>query len=104
MPPCASAVDAAPSGAAVEAEVARADAQAARALWVALRLVAIWGANFTVQKTVFRALSPGGFLFVRYLIMPACAALLLCWLHGLRWPRVSRADGLLLLRLGLIGH
>jgi hypothetical protein len=36
-----------------------------------------------------RALSPGGFLFVRYLVMPAAASLLLCWLHGTRWPRVG---------------
>ena len=39
-----------------------------RALWVALVLVAIWGANFSVQKAVFNAITPGGFLFVRYLI------------------------------------
>ena len=81
-----------------EAAIAR------RALWVALVLVVVWGANFTVQKAVFTALSPGGFLFARYLAMPVVAAALLCWRHGRRWPRVSRADAFALLRLGLVGH
>jgi len=77
---------------------------ARRALWAALVLIIVWGANFTVQKAVFAALSPGGFLFVRYLIMPLAATLLLCWQYGTRWPRVSRADLASLLRLGLAGH
>jgi drug/metabolite transporter (DMT)-like permease len=83
------------------------DAHARRsrlALWAALMLVAIWGANFSVQKAVFPYLQPGGFLFIRYLIMPLAAALLLCSRHGLRWPRVPRADFLALLKLGLAGH
>ncbi|MEO8059150.1 MAG: DMT family transporter [Burkholderiales bacterium] len=75
-----------------------------QALWAALVLIVIWGANFSVQKEVFKALSPGGFLFVRYLIMPVAAAVLLCWRHGTRWPQVPRAELLLLLRLGLVGH
>ena len=74
------------------------------ALWAALALVVVWGANFSVQKAVFNALSPGGFLFVRYLVMPIAAALLLCWRHGTRWPRVGRADAIALLKLGLAGH
>ena len=77
---------------------------ARRALWLAIALVVVWGANFTVQKAVFAALSPGGFLFARYLVMPVAAAALLCWRHGRRWPHVSRADAWALLRLGLIGH
>jgi drug/metabolite transporter (DMT)-like permease len=36
--------------------------------------------------------------------MPIAAALLLCAHHGLRWPRVSRADMLDLLKLGIAGH
>ena len=74
------------------------------ALWAALALIVIWGANFSVQKAIFQALSPGGFLFVRYLIMPVAAALLLCIRFGFKWPRVARADAWALLRLGLIGH
>ena len=74
------------------------------ALWAALALILVWGANFSVQKAVFNALSPGGFLFVRYLIMPVAAALLLCSRHGRHWPRVSRADARALLKLGLAGH
>jgi len=79
-------------------------AMRARALWVALALVLVWGANFSVQKAVFTALSPGGFLFVRYLVMPVAATLLLCYVYGRRWPRLPRADLWALLRLGLIGH
>ncbi|MBC7484566.1 MAG: DMT family transporter [Rhizobacter sp.] len=74
------------------------------ALWAALAMVAVWGSNFSVQKVLFNALTPGGFLFARYLIMPVAATLLLCARHGTRWPRVGRADGLALLKLGLVGH
>ena len=77
---------------------------ARRALWAALVMVTLWGANFSVQKMVFTALSPGGFLFARYLIMPLAATVLLCSRHGVTWPRVPRADLLALLRLGLAGH
>ena len=79
-------------------------ARSRHALWAALALILVWGANFTVQKAIFQALSPGGFLFVRYLIMPVAAAVLLCARFGLRWPRVSRADAWALLRLSLVGH
>ena len=77
---------------------------ARRALWAALVMITAWGANFSVQKMVFTALSPGGFLFARYLIMPLAATVLLCSRHGMKWPRVPRADLLALLRLGLAGH
>ena len=79
-------------------------ARARQALWAALVLIAIWGANFSVQKEVFKALSPGGFLFVRYLVLPVAAALLLCWRYGRHWPRVPRSEMLSLLKLGLAGH
>src|SRR5690349_6602684 len=75
-----------------------------QALWAALGLIVVWGANFSVQKAVFEALSPGGFLFARYLMMPLAAALLLLARFGVRWPRLSRADAFALLRLGLVGH
>ncbi len=92
---------------AVPAALSTESAQAARstkALWVALALVLVWGTNFSVQKAVFNVLSPGGFLFVRYLVLPLAATLLLCSRHGLSWPRLPRADLWALLRLGLIGH
>ena len=53
---------------------------------------------------MFAHASPAGFLFARYLIMPACAVLLVLYWHGLAWPRVSRADWWLLVRLGIAGH
>jgi drug/metabolite transporter (DMT)-like permease len=75
-----------------------------KALWVAAALIVVWGANFSVQKMVFSAMSPGGFLMVRYLVMPVAAALLLCWRHGMHWPRVPKSDLLALLKLGIAGH
>jgi drug/metabolite transporter (DMT)-like permease len=75
-----------------------------QALWAALAMVAVWGSNFSVQKEVFNALSPGGFLFARYLIMPIAASLLLLWRFGLKWPRVPRDDLIALLKLGIAGH
>jgi drug/metabolite transporter (DMT)-like permease len=53
-----------------------------KALWIAMVLILVWGTNFSVQKMVFTAMSPGGFLLVRYLVMPVAAALLLCWRFG----------------------
>jgi drug/metabolite transporter (DMT)-like permease len=90
--------------AATTASAPRAVDRSRQALWAALGLIVLWGANFSVQKAVFQALSPGGFLFVRYLMMPLAAALLLCLRFGTRWPRLSRADAFALLRLGLVGH
>lgn len=74
------------------------------AAWAAFALLLVWGANFSLQKVVFNALTPGGFLFVRYLIMPVAAALLLWCLHRTHWPRISRPEGLALLKLGIAGH
>lgn len=74
------------------------------ALWAALALIVAWGSNFSVQKAVFEALSPGGFLFVRYLIMPVAAAVLLVLHFGRRWPRLPRGELLALLKLGIAGH
>jgi len=99
MPPAPDAATATPDSAL--ADPAR---PARHALWAALAMVAVWGSNFSVQKAVFAALSPGGFLFVRYLVMPVAEALLLVSRHGRNWPRVPRADLFALLRLGLAGH
>jgi drug/metabolite transporter (DMT)-like permease len=74
------------------------------ALWAAFALILCWGANFSVQKAVFAALTPGGFLFVRYLIMPVAAALLLIAHFGTRWPRLSRRELWQLFKLGVTGH
>ncbi len=77
---------------------------AALAFTAALFLILVWGLNFSVQKFIFAAIGPGAFLFVRYLIMPACAVSLLVYLHGLKWPVVPREDFWALARLGVAGH
>jgi drug/metabolite transporter (DMT)-like permease len=77
--------------------------RATLALGVALGLVVIWGVNFSLQKFVFNVVGPGGFLFARYLIMPACAVALLLWRFG-RFPRITRRDFWQLARLGVAGH
>jgi drug/metabolite transporter (DMT)-like permease len=74
------------------------------ALLLAIALVLVWGSNFTVQKQLFDAITPAGFLFARYLIMPVCAVMLLWQRYGWRWPRLPRAEWWTLLRLGLLGH
>ena len=74
------------------------------ALWAALALILVWGANFSIQKAVFQAITPGGFLLVRCLVMPLAAVLLLCSRHGLRWPRLPRSEWFALAGLGLVGH
>ena len=74
------------------------------ALLLGCALILVWGINFSVQKAVFNALTPGGFLFIRYLIMPVCAAALLWQRYGINWPRLPRPELWALLRLGLLGH
>lgn len=75
-----------------------------QALVAALAIVAVWGANFSVQKAIFAEITPTGFLFARYLIMPVCALALLAWTFGTRLPRVPQRDVLALAKLGLFGH
>ena len=74
------------------------------ALTAGVFIVSVWGANFAVQKTLFQQISPGAFLFARYLLMPLLAALLLLLVHRGRWPRLPRGDVGRLVVLGLIGH
>lgn len=75
-----------------------------QALVACIAIIAVWGANFSVQKVVFEAVSPAGFLFARYLIMPLLSLALLVHVYGLRFPSVPRADLLALARLGFFGH
>lgn len=80
------------------------DARQRAALLLALALILVWGANFSVQKAVFSALGPAGFLFIRYLIMPVCALALLWQRYGARWPRLPRDQWWAFVRLALLGH
>jgi len=75
-----------------------------RALWIALVLIVVWGTNFTVQKLIFPILTPAGFLFARFLLMPLCAALWMFYRHGIDWPPIDRRDFLKLAKLAVVGH
>jgi drug/metabolite transporter (DMT)-like permease len=74
------------------------------ALFVALGLIVIWGGNFTLQKYLFDRITPGGFLWARYLIMPVCALLLMRWRLGSWLPPLPRKDWMHMAWLGFIGH
>lgn len=74
------------------------------ALAAGLAVVAVWGANFTVQKALFEVLPPAAFLFARYLLIPLCAALLLLHANGWRWLHLPRADAIKLAGLGVLAH
>jgi drug/metabolite transporter (DMT)-like permease len=74
------------------------------ALLVGVIVACVWGANFVVQKTLFTVMPPGAFLFARYLMLPACAALLLLHANGWRWLRLPREDALRLAGLGVLAH
>ena len=74
------------------------------ALFTAVFLIVVWGANFTLQKHLLSLMGPGGFLLARYLIMPTCALLLMRWRLGAWLPPVSRPDLRRLAWLGFVGH
>ena len=74
------------------------------ALAVALVLIVIWGANFTLQKHLTAEMGPGGFLFGRYLTMPVAGLLLMRWQLGHWLPPISKADLRTLAGLGFVGH
>jgi drug/metabolite transporter (DMT)-like permease len=75
-----------------------------RALWIAFALIFVWGTNFTVQKLIFPILTPAGFLFARFLLMPFCAALWMFYRYGIDWPPVDRYDFRQLIKLAIAGH
>jgi len=62
------------------------------------------GADRHLGSELLREITPTGFLFGRYALMPVCALLLLIWRHGFQFPSLSRDDLWGLARLGVIGH
>ena len=76
----------------------------ALSLAVALGVIVLWGCNFSLQKYLFNLLSPAGFLFARYLIMPVCAVGLLAYRFGARQPRLTTRELIPLAWLGFTGH
>jgi len=89
----------------VRAEVAaRAAALTARGLKPGLAVILVWGLNFPLQKALLGAMTPEGFLFLRFLGMPLMVLALLLQRYGLAWPRLPRAELWALARLGLLGQ
>ena len=76
----------------------------ATALAAAVLLLLVWGTNFSIIKLVMSHVSPGAFLFARYVVTPFCALVLLLALHGTRWPRLPRQEWKTLAGLTLLGH
>jgi drug/metabolite transporter (DMT)-like permease len=74
------------------------------ALWAGAFTIVVWGANFSIQKHLLGLLEPAGFLFARYLILPACALGMLLHAGGGRIPRISGSDLRALAVLGLVSH
>lgn len=74
------------------------------ALLAGLLVILAWGLNFPLQKALLAAMGPGGFLCLRFTLMPLLVVGLLVQRHGLQWPRVSRQDAWALARLGLLGQ
>ncbi len=74
------------------------------ALAAALILIVIWAVNFSVQKHLFSALTPSGFLTVRYVIVLLCALITMRIALGQFLPPLPRKDMLDMARLGWVGH
>ena len=74
------------------------------ALVVAILLLVVWGTNFSIIKLVMSHMSPGAFLFARYIVTPLCALALLLAVYGLRWPRLPKEEWKVLAWLTLLGH
>lgn len=74
------------------------------ALTVAVLLLIVWGTNFSIIKLVMSYVSPGSFLFARYIVTPACAVLLLLAVYGTRWPGLPADEWKALAWLTLLGH
>lgn len=74
------------------------------ALLVGVVLMLMWGTSFTVMKQVFEAMSVGGYLFARYLLLAPCAICVLCCIQGWHWRRLSFGEWRDLVRAGLIGQ
>ena len=60
-----------------------------QALAAALAVIVVWGASFSVQKYTMSALTPGGFLFARYLLLPTAAVCLLLWYRRAPLPALT---------------
>lgn len=80
----------------------QADAQR-RALHAGIGVVLLWGTSFSIQKSAYAAMGPGPFLFLRSLLMAACAMALLRWRGSRLWPVLDRREWGLLLGCTALG-
>jgi drug/metabolite transporter (DMT)-like permease len=76
----------------------------ATSLAVAVLLLTVWATNFSIIKLVMSHITPGAFLFARYIVTPACAVLLLVAIYGRHWPKLPWAEWKTLAWLTLLGH
>lgn len=74
------------------------------AFGLALFLVLLWGANYSLQKAIMVQVSPAALIFARYLVTAACAAAILGWKYGRRWPMLDRGEWAVVAWLVLLGH
>lgn len=78
-----------------------------RALWAGALVVLLWGASFSIQKGAYEAMGPGAFLFLRSVLMVACALLVLRWRRSALWPTLAPREWRVLLTctaLGPVAH
>lgn len=74
-----------------------------QALLVGIAVVTIWGAGYSVQKSVYQAMQPGPFLFFRSLLMGLCALAVLRQQRLPWWPRLQAGESWPLVRAALLG-
>lgn len=73
------------------------------AFGVGLVVMLMWGASFTAQKEIFAAMSIGGYLFARYVLLAPCALVLLLTLAKPGRAKLTAADWRDVVRAGLVG-
>jgi drug/metabolite transporter (DMT)-like permease len=69
--------------------------------WLLLGTMAVWGANLSVIKLLFESLEPMLVALSRMAISALALAAVVAW-RGLPWPRLRRAQVLMLLGCGLL--
>lgn len=74
-----------------------------RALLAGIAVAVIWGAAFTIQKSVYQVMHPGPYLFLRSSLMGLCALAALRHQRLPWWPQLAPGERWPLLRAALLG-